>query len=131
MDGQTILNRPAHKISEIGIGRTFQNVALFPNLTVRDNVRVGKHARTNSDIISDSLKLPWVRSGEAAINKDVNDILDYLDLHSVADTIVSGLPSARRSASNSRVRSPPNRRSCCSTSPQAVSTMRKSTSSAT
>lgn len=92
MEGQTILNCPAHKISEIGIGRTFQNVALFPNLTVRDNVRVGKHARTNSDIVSDSLKLPWVRSGEAAINKDVNDILDYLDLHSVADTIVSGLP---------------------------------------
>jgi branched-chain amino acid transport system ATP-binding protein len=92
MEGQTILKRPAHKISEIGIGRTFQNVALFPNLTVRDNVRVGKHANTNSDIISDSLKLPWVRSGEAAINKDVNDILDYLDLHSVADTVVSGLP---------------------------------------
>jgi branched-chain amino acid transport system ATP-binding protein len=92
MEGESILKRPAHKISEIGIGRTFQNVALFPNLTVRDNVRVGKHARTNSDIVSDSLKLPWVRSGEAAINKDVNDILDYLDLHSVADTIVSGLP---------------------------------------
>ncbi|KZD24238.1 ABC transporter ATP-binding protein [Tardiphaga robiniae] len=92
MNGETILNRPAHKISEIGIGRTFQNVALFPNLTVRDNVRVGKHARTNSDIISDSLKLPWVRKGEADINKDVNNILDYLDLHHVADTIVSGLP---------------------------------------
>lgn len=92
MEGQSILTRPAHKISEIGIGRTFQNVALFPNLTVRDNVRVGKHAKTNSDIISDSLKLPWVRKGEAAINKDVNDILDYLDLHGVADTIVSGLP---------------------------------------
>src|ERR1043165_2887736 len=56
MEGQSILTRPAHKISEIGIGRTFQNVALFPNLTVRDNVRVGKHAKTNSDIISDSLK---------------------------------------------------------------------------
>ncbi len=92
MEGQSILTRPAHKISEIGIGRTFQNVALFPNLTVRDNVRVGKHARTNSDIVSDALKLPWVRKGEAAINKDVNDILDYLDLQGVADTIVSGLP---------------------------------------
>ena len=92
MGGQSILKRPAHRISQIGIGRTFQNVSLFPNLTVRDNVRVGKHARTNSDIISDGLKLPWVRKGEAAINRDVNDILDYLDLHDVADTIVSGLP---------------------------------------
>src|SRR5436305_12193305 len=56
LEGESILTRPAHKIAEIGIGRTFQNVALFPNFTVRDNVRVGKHARTNSDIISDSLK---------------------------------------------------------------------------
>ena len=92
LEGQTILKRPPHKISEIGIGRTFQNVALFPNLSVRDNVRIGTHARTNSDIISDSLTLPWVRKGEAEINRRVNEILGYLDLHSVADTVTSGLP---------------------------------------
>src|SRR3954470_21015577 len=57
LEGQSILSRPAHKIAEIGIGRTFQNVALFPNLSVLDNVRVGAHARTNGDIISDCLKL--------------------------------------------------------------------------
>src|SRR5262249_18071254 len=52
MEGQSILPRPAHKIAEIGIGRTFQNVALFPNLSVMDNVRIGCHARTSSDIVS-------------------------------------------------------------------------------
>src|SRR3954453_8949981 len=46
MEGQSILSRSPHKIAEIGIGRTFQNVALFPNLSVLDNVRVGTHART-------------------------------------------------------------------------------------
>jgi branched-chain amino acid transport system ATP-binding protein len=92
MEGVSILTRPAYKIAEIGIGRTFQNVALFPNLSVLDNVRVGTHAHTNSDIISDSLKLPWVRRGEAAINKRVAEILDYLELTSVAHTQVSGLP---------------------------------------
>jgi len=51
---------PPHRIAEIGIGRTFQNVARVPNLSVLDNVRVGTHSRTNSDIISDSLKLAWV-----------------------------------------------------------------------
>src|SRR5436853_1803411 len=61
MDGESILTRPAHKIAEIGIGRTFQNVALFPNLSVLDNVRVGAHSRTTSDMISDSLRLGWVR----------------------------------------------------------------------
>ena len=65
MDGASILKRPPHRIAEIGIGRTFQNVALFPNLSVLDNVRVGTHARTNSDIVSDSLKLAWIRRGEA------------------------------------------------------------------
>src|SRR6187401_2136817 len=74
MEGQSILTRPAHKIVEIGFGRSFQNVALFPNLSVADNVRVGCHARTSSDIISDSIKLAWVRRGEAEINKKVYEI---------------------------------------------------------
>src|ERR1700730_10984786 len=69
LEGRSILKRPPHRIAEIGIGRTFQNVALFPNLSVLDNVRVGTHARTNSDIISDSLRLPWVRRGQAALNR--------------------------------------------------------------
>ncbi len=92
MEGSSILTRPPHKIAEIGIGRTFQNVALFPNLSVLDNVRVGTHARTSSDIISDSLKLAWVRRGEAEVNRKVHEILDYLDLNDVAHTVVSGLP---------------------------------------
>jgi branched-chain amino acid transport system ATP-binding protein len=92
MDGESILKRPPHRIAEIGIGRTFQNVALFPNLSVMDNVRVGTHARTSSDIISDSLKLAWVRRTEAATNKKVHEILGYLDLEDVAHTVVSGLP---------------------------------------
>jgi branched-chain amino acid transport system ATP-binding protein len=92
MEGSSILTRPAHRIAEIGIGRTFQNVALFQNLSVLDNVRVGTHCRTNSDIVSDALKLGWVRRGEAEMNKKVHDILGYLDLEGVAHTAVSGLP---------------------------------------
>jgi branched-chain amino acid transport system ATP-binding protein len=92
LEGESILKRAPHRIAEIGIGRTFQNVALFPNLSVLDNVRIGTHARTNSDIISDSLKLAWVRRSEAALNKRVREILSYLDLDGVADVPVSGLP---------------------------------------
>jgi branched-chain amino acid transport system ATP-binding protein len=92
LDGQSILKRQPHRIAEIGIGRTFQNVALFPNLSVMDNVRVGTHARTSSDIVSDSLKLAWVRRSEVEVNKKVHEILAYLDLESVAHTTVSGLP---------------------------------------
>jgi branched-chain amino acid transport system ATP-binding protein len=92
MEGVSILKRPPHRIAEIGIGRTFQNVALFPNLSVLDNVRVGTHARTSSDIVSDSLRLAWVRRGESAMNDKVKDILAYLDLDAVAHKTVSGLP---------------------------------------
>jgi branched-chain amino acid transport system ATP-binding protein len=92
MEGVSILKRPPHRIAEIGIGRTFQNVALFPNLSVLDNVRVGTHSKTNSDIISDSFKLAWVRRTEASVNEKVHEILGYLDLEKVAHTTVSGLP---------------------------------------
>jgi len=92
MDGDSILKRPPHRIAEIGIGRTFQNVALFANLSVMDNVRVGAHSRTSSDIISDSLRLAWVRRSEAAVNEKVHAILAYLDLEDVAHSIVAGLP---------------------------------------
>ena len=54
MEGSSILTRPAHKIAEIGIGRTFQNVALFPRLTVRQNVMVGAHTRTTGNFVRDA-----------------------------------------------------------------------------
>lgn len=92
MEGQSILNRQPSQIAAVGIGRTFQNVALFPRLTVRDNIRIGGHSRTKSDIISDALKLPWVRSEERELNVKVDEILTYLDLHDVADREVAGLP---------------------------------------
>src|SRR3981189_536326 len=92
MEGASILTRPPHRIAEIGTGRTFPHVPLFPNPSVMDNVRVGTHARTSSDIVSDSLKLAWVRRGEAAVNKKVHEILAYLDLEDVAHTVGSGLP---------------------------------------
>src|SRR5947209_7702216 len=88
LEGASILSRPPHRIAEIGIGRTFQNVALFPNLSVLDNVRLGTHSRTSSDIISDSLRLAWVRRSESDVNKKVHEILAYLDLEDVAHTVV-------------------------------------------
>ena len=92
MDGVSILSRPPHRIAEIGIGRTFQNVALFQNLSVLDNVRVGTHSRTKSDIVSDSLRLAWVRRSEGTMNEQVHEILGYLNLEDVAHTTVAGLP---------------------------------------
>jgi branched-chain amino acid transport system ATP-binding protein len=92
VDGQTILNRPAHKICDVGIGRTFQNVALFPNMSVNDNIRVGAHWQTKGNIVSDALHLPATRKQEREMNERVAGIVNYLDLEAVQDLLVSGLP---------------------------------------
>jgi len=92
LEGESILERPPHRIAEIGIGRTFQNVALFANLSVLDNVRIGAHTRSHGDIVTDALRLPRVRRAETALNERTHEILNYLELDAVAHSIVSGLP---------------------------------------
>jgi branched-chain amino acid transport system ATP-binding protein len=91
-EGSTLLDRPAHKISEAGIGRTFQNLALFGNLSVRDNIRVGAHAQSRSDLVSDALRLPWIRNQEQKTDSLVEELIDYLDIANCADSPASGLP---------------------------------------
>ena len=59
-EGKSILGLNAEKIAALGIGRTFQNLALFPTLSVLNNVMIGGHCRTKSDFISNALRLPWV-----------------------------------------------------------------------
>jgi branched-chain amino acid transport system ATP-binding protein len=91
-DGKTILDRPAHGIAGAGIGRTFQNLALFTHLSVRDNVRVGAHAQSRSDFLSDALRLPWVQREARRVDETVDELIDYLNLGAVADLPVAGLP---------------------------------------
>ncbi len=69
-EGRSMLARPPHRIAEIGIGRTFQNLALFAPQSVFDNVRIGGHARSRSDFASDALRLPWVRRHERDAERD-------------------------------------------------------------
>ncbi|WP_025038465.1 ABC transporter ATP-binding protein [Bradyrhizobium sp. DOA9] len=91
-EGGSILSSPSHRMPVIGIGRTFQNVSLFRRLSVRDNIRVGAHSTSASDLFSESLALPWVRRQETRIDLVVAELIDYLDLADVADVPVNGLP---------------------------------------
>ena len=91
-EGQTILGRQPHDMAEIGSGRTFQNVALFQRLTVRDNVLIGGHSHTNSNFFGDSLRLPGARRTETELEATAADLIDYLELNDVADREVAGLP---------------------------------------
>ncbi len=91
-EGASILGRPPHRIAEIGIGRTFQNLALFRGLTVLENVLVGGHTRTRSDFFSDALGLPGVRRQDQDLARWAGEVIDYLGLGEVARRPVMGLP---------------------------------------
>ena len=90
--GRSILSRPPHSIAELGVGRTFQNLALFPTLTVLQNVMTGLHSKTRSDFLSNALRLPWVGREERGIRAEVMELLDFLDLEAVANHPAAGLP---------------------------------------
>jgi branched-chain amino acid transport system ATP-binding protein len=91
-DGRNILDIPAQRMTSLGIARTFQNLALFPSMSVFDNVRVGAHAQSRGDFFSDSLRLPWVRRQEAALAQRAWEEIDYLDLRHVTHRRVADLP---------------------------------------
>jgi branched-chain amino acid transport system ATP-binding protein len=95
-EGRSTLSRPAHRIAEIGIARTFQNLALFGPQSVIDNVRIGGHARSRSDFASDAFRMPWVRRQEAALNETAWSLLKLLDLENVALRPADGLPLGTR-----------------------------------
>ena len=92
----SILRRAPHRIAEIGIARTFQNLALFGPQSVLDNVRIGAHAKSRSDFVSDALKLPWTARHEAAISETAWSLLRLLDLENVALRPADGLPLGTR-----------------------------------
>jgi branched-chain amino acid transport system ATP-binding protein len=91
-EGVSILDKPAHMITEIGIARTFQNLALFHRMSVFDNVRVGGHRKSRSDFFSDALQLPWVRRAEEILAAAADELIDYFDLHDYAFRGVADLP---------------------------------------
>ncbi len=90
--GQPIRSVPRHKIAELGIGRTFQNVALFDRLTVLENVMVGRHSRTRAGFVETALHLPAVGREAAAIREKAMDLIGFMNLLPFADRIAHGLP---------------------------------------
>ena len=76
----------------MGIGRTFQNLALFPTLSVLDNVMIGGHCRTTNDFISNAIRLPWVRKEESELMAKSMQIIEFMELTNVVNEAVGGLP---------------------------------------
>ncbi len=91
-DGESITAMPTHRIAALGMGRTFQNLAMFRTLPVRDNIMIGAHSRSAAGFIASALRLPAVSGEEARLRRRADEIMDYLELTSVADRPAGDLP---------------------------------------
>jgi branched-chain amino acid transport system ATP-binding protein len=95
-DGRSLLAAPRHRIAALGIGRTFQNVALFGSMSVLENVMLGAHCRSASGFFANALRLPRVRFEEAEVAGKAASLLQLLDLARVAAVPVMQLPFGTR-----------------------------------
>jgi ABC-type branched-subunit amino acid transport system ATPase component len=75
--GQSIVGLSPNRITKAGIARTFQNVHLFPNMTVLENAMVGQHCRSKAGVFGSILRTPSVRREEAAIRTRARAALDF------------------------------------------------------
>jgi len=95
-DGDDLLATPIHAIAALGIGRTFQNVALFSTMTVRENVMVGGHCRSRGEFFANMVKLPFVAEEERRQAERTDALIEDLELGAVADVPVNALTFAMR-----------------------------------
>jgi len=87
-----LLGKQPYQVADERISRTFQNLALFPKLTVRQNVVVGLHRVRSSDWVSNLVRAPWVRREERDVTARADAALDEVGLLAVADRPAAGLP---------------------------------------
>jgi len=92
--GRSLLELPRHAIAPLGIGRTFQNLALFHSMSVTQNVLAGAHCRTRAGFVADALRLPYVRREEERARRRAAELIELCDLGAVAATAVGSLPYA-------------------------------------
>ena len=91
-DGRALLPMARHRVAEVGIGRTFQNLALFRSMSVLDNVMVGHHSRTRGGFLANALRLPRAKREDRATRDKALSLIAALGLEAHAATTVADLP---------------------------------------
>jgi len=90
-DGEDVTGKPPHAITERGIGRTFQNIRLFQNMTALENVLVGMHARLRGGILGSIIRTPRIRKEESGAADRARELLQYCGLRRKDDEIARNL----------------------------------------
>jgi len=91
-DGEDITGLPPHAITKRGIGRTFQNIRLFQQMSALENVLVGMHARLRGGILASILGTPRVRREEKEARETAQELLSYCGLAGRGDIYARNLP---------------------------------------
>jgi branched-chain amino acid transport system ATP-binding protein len=91
LDGQVINGKSPSKIAAMGLGRTFQNIRLFKDLSVLENVLIAMTSRHDENIFESILRLPSFYKKEAAMRQEALDLLAFFDMADQADTQAQNL----------------------------------------
>jgi branched-chain amino acid transport system ATP-binding protein len=91
-DGRDITRLPPHAITKLGVGRTFQNIRLFPQMTALENTLVGMHSRLRGGIFRSILRTPGQRREERQARERGRELLAYCGLTGREDTYARNLP---------------------------------------
>jgi branched-chain amino acid transport system ATP-binding protein len=91
-ENHSLLSVPRHAIARLGIGRTFQNLALFRSMTVLQNIMAGGHTHTRGGFFANSVRLPLVKNEEKALHTAAMEIIAFLNLEKVMHARVMDLP---------------------------------------
>jgi len=89
---KTILNMRSDQVPSLGIARTFQNIELFEQSTVLQNLLVGRHRHRKSGLVSELFFAPNVRDEERRHRQVVEEVIDFLELQAYRDKYIAGLP---------------------------------------
>lgn len=90
-NGVNMLNYPAHKVIKKGVARSFQNVELFKNMTVIENLLVGEHTQLRTSVIGGLFRTPSVRREEREAAQRVERILELFGIADLRNQVVSNL----------------------------------------
>jgi len=91
-DGAALKRLAPHQVAERGIARTFQNIRLFANISVLENVMIGRHMRTHAGVLGAILRNRATLAEEAAIERRALELLDYVGIRARANDSAGSLP---------------------------------------